>query len=151
MNSECIKYSTRPNLHKITELELLNIIKKYDPNWNNNVKDNELHHKYTRDDMVSKIFKLWSDNILQDNNLNPIECLICWDELTNGNNITFECGHKFHSYCIVKNLLIFSTDTYINKINDNEIEKFKIEYCCPQCKKSIDSIEFTKDNILLNE
>jgi len=142
MTTECIKYSTRPNLHKLTEIELLKIIKEYEPNWDNNDK---LQLKYTRDDMVAKVFKLWSDYGLKDNNSNSIECLICWDELTNGNNMTFECGHKFHSYCIVKSLLIYSTDTYINKFNDKEINNFKIEYCCPQCKKIIDSIKFIKE------
>jgi hypothetical protein len=137
MDALYIKQSTRPNLYKLTESELLNIINCYEPEWMNN--------KYTRDDMVAKIFKLWSEHILIDHNSNPIECLVCWDYLTNGNNMTFECGHKFHSSCIVKSLLIHSTETYINKINDKEInENFMIEYCCPQCKNCIDKIQFIK-------
>lgn len=139
MNELCIKQSTRPNLHKLSELELLKIINNYEPEW---IKMNDT---YTRDDMVAKVFKLWSEYMLIDNNSNPIECLICWDNLTNGNNMTFECGHKFHSSCIVKSLLIHSTDTYINKMNDKDIQgNFMIEYCCPQCKKCIDNIEFAK-------
>lgn len=138
MDINCIKQSTRPNLHKLTEENLLEIIKNYDLEWVKNTNA-------SRDDMVVKIFKLWSEYELKDNKLNPIECLICWDILTNGNNMSFECGHKFHSNCIVKSLLVFSTDTYINKMNDNEIiGNFKIEYCCPQCKKSIENIEFSK-------
>ncbi len=144
MDKNCIKYSTRPNLHKLSESELLDIIKEYEPNWICN-NDNK-HNENLRDKMAAKVINLWSEHILQDNNLNPIECLICWDNLTNGNNMTFECGHKFHSYCIVKSLLIFSTDTYIEKTNDKEIETFKIEYCCPQCKRTIDSINFDKNN-----
>lgn len=137
MDAECIKKSTRPNLHKLTEVDLLKIINYYEPEW--------VDEKYNRDDMVAKIFKLWSEFILIDDNSNPIECLVCWDLLTNGNNMTFECGHKFHSSCIVKSLLIHSTDSYINKMSDKEIQgKFMIEYCCPQCKNCIDSIQFTK-------
>ena len=137
MDALYIKQSTRPNLYKLTESELLNIINYYEPEWMNN--------KYTRDDMVAKIFKLWSEYVLIDHNSNPIECLICWDYLTNGNNMTFECGHKFHSSCIVKSLLIHSTETYINKMNNEEIkENFMVEYCCPQCKNCIDKIQFIK-------
>ena len=40
-------------------------------------------------------------NSINTNN-NENECLICWDALTNGNNMTFECGHKFHSKCIFR-------------------------------------------------
>jgi hypothetical protein len=140
MDTQCIKQSTRPNLHKLTEVDLLKIINYYEPEW--------INDKYTRDDMVLKIFKLWSEYVIIDNNSNPIECLICWDLLTNGNNMTFECGHKFHSSCIVKSMLIHSTDSYINKMNDDEIQgNFMIEYCCPQCKKCIDKIHFTKLHI----
>ena len=139
MNFGCIKQSIRQNLHKISESTLLDIINYYDKSWYD-------INNHTRDDMVSKVFELWTNYELVDYNSKPIECLVCWNILTNGNNMTFECGHKFHSSCIVKSLLIYSTDTYINKMVDKEIGgKFKIEYSCPQCKKSIDSIEFDKN------
>ena len=138
MNASYINQSTRPNLYKLTEIELLDIINYHEPEW---IKNN----RYTRDDMVSKIFKLWSEHVLIDHNTNPIECLICWDYLTNGNNMTFECGHKFHSSCIVKSLLIYSTKTYIDKMNDEEIKNnFTVEYYCPQCRNYIDKIDFIK-------
>ena len=140
MNAQCIKQLTRPNLHKITETTLLEIINNYNETW---FKDN---NNVTRDDMVAKVFDLWSNYELVDTNSKSIECLICWDVLTNGNNMTFECGHKFHSSCVVKSLLIHSTDTYINKMADKEIkDKFKVEYSCPQCKKLLDWVEFDKN------
>ena len=139
-NKNCVKCFTRPNLSQYSDLELLDIINEYEPEFESNTE-------YFREHLIAKIFSLWSSYVLEDNNSQPIECLICWDNLTNGNNMSFECGHKFHSSCIVKNLLIFSTDTYITKMGDKEIENFNIEFLCPQCKKSIDSIEFTKDNI----
>ena len=140
MNALCIKQSTRPNLHKLSESNLIDIINEYEPKW---ICDKKKHENF-RDELVAKVFNLWSEYELKDNNSNSIECLICWDKLTNGNNMTFDCGHKFHSNCIIKSLLCFSTDTYIDKINNKEIEKFKIEYCCPQCKRPIDSIDFDK-------
>jgi hypothetical protein len=141
MNTNCIKYITRPNLYKLNEDQLLDIIYKYEPEWN-------IKKEYSRgrDDMVVKVFDLWSNYELEGIDSKPIECLICWDALTNGNNITFECGHKFHSKCIVKSLLIFSTDTYINYLDDKEKNSVDIEYCCPQCKKSIELIKFSKNN-----
>lgn len=78
-----IKKINRPNLHKLNEIDLINIINLYDKLWHNKNK--------TRDDMVTKIFELWSNHEIIDSNSNKIECLICYDNLTNGNNITFEC------------------------------------------------------------
>jgi len=125
MNTIYINKSTRPNLYKLTEIELFDIINYHDPEW-------IINNKYTLYDMVIKIFKLWSEYVLIYDNLNPIECLVCWDYLINGNNMTFECGYKFHSSCIVKSLLINSTKTYIDKMNDEEIKNnFTVEYCCP--------------------
>lgn len=141
MNFMCIKQSTRPNLHKISESVLLEIINYYDKTWYISNDNSQ-----TRDDMVAKVFDLWANYELVDTNSKPIECLICWDVLTNGNNMTFECGHKFHSSCMVKSLMIHSTDTYINKMGNKDIEgKFKVEYSCPQCKKLIDCVEFDKN------
>ena len=136
-----IKQNTRPNLHKISEKELIDIIKDNDNNWDK-LKNLE---KITRTELVDKIFELWSDNVLNDYLKKPIECLICCDSLTNGNNLTFECGHKFHSLCVIKHMLIFSTDSYQNYLNDKEVTTKKIEYCCPQCKRSIDFVQFDKN------
>ena len=138
MDSNFIRLNTRPNVYKLSEQELLEIIIKLEPRWDN------IEQIHTRTDMVDKIFQLWADHELTNHDNIPITCLICWDKLTNGNNLTFECGHKFHSTCIVKNVLIFSTDTYINYINDNEKKTSKIDFTCPQCKKSIDFVEFNK-------
>jgi hypothetical protein len=136
-----IKQNTRPNLHKLSEKELIEIIKTNDNSW----KKLEEPDKITRTELVDKIFQLWSDCELIDNLGKSIECLICCDPLTNGNNLTFECGHKFHSLCVCKHLLVFSTDSYQNYLDDKEKQSVKIDYCCPQCKKSIDFVEFNKN------
>ena len=136
-----IKQNTRPNLHKLSEKELINVIKN---NYNSWEKIENLENM-PRTKLVDKIFELWSDDELNDHSNKPIECLICSDPLTNGNNLTFECGHKFHSGCVIKHILVFSIDSYQNYLNDNEKNSIKIEYCCPQCKKSIDYVEFNKN------
>lgn len=34
-----------------------------------------------------------------------LECVICFDEIGTKNNITTECGHKFHATCLMKNVM----------------------------------------------
>jgi hypothetical protein len=136
-----IKHNTRPNLYKLSQKELIDILENYDGDY----KQLENSEKFTRTQLVDKIFQLWSESELYDHLNKPIDCLICCESLTNGNNLTFECGHKFHSLCVIKHLLVFSTDSYQNYINDEEQKSIKIEYCCPQCKKSIESVQFDKN------
>ena len=136
-----INQTTRPNLHKLTEKELLNIILEYD----NKILEKNNQKTFSRTELVDTIFELWANYELVDHLDKSIECLICCDPLTNGNNLTFECGHKFHSNCIIKHALVFSTYSYQNYINNKEITSTKIEYCCPQCKKTIDFVDFCKE------
>ena len=138
-----IEQSTRPNLHKLTEEELTNIIISY--NFTALDEYKTITKKPSRTELVDKIFELWSNHELVDHFDKSIECLICYDHLTNGNNLTFECGHKFHSRCVIKHLLVFSTDSYKNYLEDKEKNSIKIEYCCSICKKSIDCVEFNKN------
>lgn len=129
----------RPNLHNLTEKELLKIIEERELDWYN--------CKYTRNDMVDKIFSLWSQEEIKNKNDNkPIECLICWDNLTNGNNLSFECGHKFHSNCIIKSIMISSIDKYIEFTNDIDKSTTNINFCCPQCNKIINICSYNKNN-----
>ena len=130
INSIC--KTKRPNVRDFTEDDLKTIIIHWDNKWLNSLET------ITRTKLVDKVFDLWSKYQLDE------ECLVCCDNLTNGDNLTFECGHKFHSSCVIKHLLFFSTDSYIDFINDKEKNSTKIEYCCPQCKKSIDFVEFNK-------
>jgi len=37
-------------------------------------------------------------------NCEPIECPICYDTIGVTNNITTECGHKFHASCLMANI-----------------------------------------------
>lgn len=138
MNYDCIKNITRPNLYLLSEKHLLEIINKYDDLWYNKSQ--------SRNDMIEKIFNLWSKyNIIDDNGF-EIECLICWEKLTNGDNMTFTCGHKFHSKCIIKSILISSIDCSINFIKDNEKKEINVDYNCPQCKNNIETVNFNKNS-----
>lgn len=138
MNFECIKNINRPNLHLLTEDNLLEIINEWDKLWYNKSK--------SRNDMVEKIFNLWSEYNIIDSKGLEIDCLICWDKITNGDNMTFTCGHKFHSKCIIKSILIRSIDCSINFIKDDEKNEMDIDYNCPQCKNKIESVNFNKNS-----
>lgn len=138
MDPNCICNSTRPNLHKLSETDLREIIYQWDSQW--------LKEPRNRDELVSKIFELWANKELVGIDSKPLECLICCDILTNGNNMTFECGHKFHSICIVKHLLVFTSSSYKDFLEDKEKNNMNLDYNCPQCKKQIDSIYFGKND-----
>ena len=136
MNKACIKYNTRPNVHKLTEQELTTIIMEYDSDW--------ISLNKTRNQLVEKIFELWSGHPILDYANNPIDCLICLDVLTSGNNMTFECGHKFHSSCICKSILVRSGDKYKQELEDKEKDKIQLDFNCPQCNMSIDKYIINK-------
>jgi hypothetical protein len=58
---------------------------------------------------------------------NTINCGICWNELTNRNVCTTECGHSFCLSCIMKNI------NYNNS--------------CPYCRTELYGVEKKDDNI----
>jgi hypothetical protein len=67
MNPNWIKSNTRPNIDELDEMELLDIIMKYDGSWYN--------LKHTRLDMVNKVLQLWKEYALynyNDKSLEPI-------------------------------------------------------------------------------
>ena len=136
---DCIKGLSRPNLSEFTDEELYKIISDNSKSIES-IKSLKIFEQYSREEMVRIIFSMWSAYELVDID----ECKICWDNLTNGNNMTFECGHKFHSTCIIKSLLFHSTSVYSDYLDDKEKDSVSIDFNCPQCKKHIDSVKFTK-------
>jgi len=136
---------TRPNLHNLTEKQLLEIISQREQFWIHSFGQNHNQSQPSRNNMVDKIFSLWSQENLSDTNGDSIGCLICWDPLTNGNNLTLECGHKFHSMCLIKSVMISSVDKYIEFSNDSDKSKVDIQYNCPQCKNLIETCSYEKE------
>ena len=138
----CIKSPFRPNLSIHKDNILFQIIMEHDEQW--------LTPDKTRAEMVDKIFELWSKyEILDDENKN-VECLICNNNLTNGDNTTFTCGHKFHSSCIIQSLIIRSTDKIINIINKEDDNKQSISYKCAQCNNIIYDYPVNKSTFIHN-
>lgn len=142
-----INSNTRPDTSKLSDKELIQIITNNEPKWlNSNIDSSRL-------ELIEKVFELWSNIELVDINGNNIECLICYDNLTQGNNLTLCCGHKFHSNCLIKNVVYKTSYTYDNCLTDTESNSNKIiiDCVCPQCNTSIEKFNFDKPQIKKNE
>lgn len=135
-----IHSNTRPDTSKLSDEELIQIIIQNEPDW---FRDN---NSKTRLELIEKVFELWSNSELTDSNDNFIECLICYDNLTQGNNLTLCCGHKFHSNCLIKNVVYKTSYIYDICLTDhtNNSNKIVIECACPQCNIVIDKYNFFK-------
>ncbi len=133
-----LQTNTRPSVDKLTTEELAKIIVHFEPDFDTT--------NLSRIDFVKKIFDLWNNQELFDSNSNNIECLICYDNLTQGNNLTLCCGHKFHSTCLIKTAVYKTAYTFDVCIGDteNNTNKIIIDCQCPQCNTSIDQFTFFK-------
>lgn len=117
--------------------QLNNIIREKDPDW----IDKE------RKICLEKIRELWNDIELTDKNKNILECLICCDSLTNNNNLTLECGHKFHSKCLIQSIIIKDSTIFCKNLKDSkekEIDDIELKHICPQCNNLIYNYKFSK-------
>jgi hypothetical protein len=138
-----IHSNTRPDTSNLSDKELKQIIILIKPDW---FGDNQ---NKSRLELIEKVFELWSNMELTDSNDNTIECLICYDNLTQGNNLTLCCGHKFHSNCLIKNVVFRTAYKYDICLTDpdNNSNKIVIECVCPQCNTTIDEYNFFKPNL----
>ncbi len=72
----------------------------------------------SRDLMISKVNEIWNNLILGP----EIDCPICLDSITNSNNMITNCGHYFHSTCMIKYIVMSKSNNQI---------------CCPKCRTNI--------------
>ncbi len=133
--------NTRPDTSKLSDDELKQIIIQNEPEYFTNNK--------SRLELIEKVFELWSNKEITDSNDNFIECLICYNNLTQGNNLTLCCGHKFHSNCLIKTIVYKTSYIYDICLSDptNNSNKIIIECVCPQCNTAIEKYNFFKPNI----
>jgi hypothetical protein len=109
----------KPNITEYKDEELIEIIKK-----NNESTDT---NNLPRDLMILKVKEIW-DNLI----LGPdVDCPICLENITNSDNMITNCGHYFHSSCMIK---------YIVKSKSNNL------ICCPKCRTNIYSEDVTTIN-----
>ncbi len=138
-----INSNTRPDTSKLSDEELIQIIIQNNPEYLTTNNDK------SRLKLIEKVFELWSCKEITDSNDNFIECLICYDNLTQGNNLTLCCGHKFHSNCLIKTIVYKTAYIYDICLTDssNNSNKIIIECVCPQCNTVIEKYNFFKPNI----
>ena len=119
-------YNTKikPNITGLTDEELIKIIKK----------DNELAdtNNFSRKLMISKVNYIWGNLVLDI----ELDCPICLENITNADNMITNCGHYFHSSCMIK---------YIVKSKSNNL------ICCPKCRTNIYSEDDVNTNNINNE
>lgn len=135
----CIKKRWRPDLSVATDGELEQILLEHDADWFTPEK--------TRNENINRIFELWAEQEIQDQLNNPINCTICYENLSNGNNMTFPCGHQFHSLCVIRAVSIRCSEKCITKLNDKDAPNIELDYFCAQCNVKMDSYSIDKSTI----
>ncbi len=137
-----LENNRRPDPSNLTDEDLYNVINHYDKDW---LTNNPNHERYQ---VIEHIFYLWSNHNLLDKYHEPIDCLICYDKLSQGNNLSFECGHQFHSDCIIKFIIIKTSEKSIRDFADDKISDIKLNFNCPQCCNLICSHEINKSKFV---
>jgi len=129
MNYQDFFYSkVKPNINNYTKEELLNIIENFKKSNDSNYKIDEDEGK-TKEELVNLTNDIW-DNL----SYGPdVLCPICLELVINKDNLRTNCGHYFHSSCMIK---------YIVKV------KYDENITCPQCRTIIynDSNQNTTNN-----
>ena len=139
-----LNYIRRPDISSYSNEHLFQIICNYDKGWTiTNVNP-------TRIQMVEKIFSLWAEHELLDIDFKPISCLICDDALVQGNHMTFECGHQFHCSCIIKFILVKTSEKSIRDYSNDKINTLKLDFNCPQCNTNISTHLIDKSCFVLD-
>jgi hypothetical protein len=98
--------------------------------------------------MIKKIFELWSEQEILDQTNLPIMCTICYENITNGDNMTYPCGHQTHSTCAMRGILVRSADMFASGLNNKEKQQIDLDCLCVQCNIQIVSHVVDKQNII---
>ncbi len=142
MNS-LIQNIKRPDVSSLSDDQLFEIIKTY-------CKDS-FDKKTERIKMIEKIFSIWSNCDLLDKSNQSIDCLICYEPLTQGDNMTVKCGHQFHSTCISKFVLVNISEKAIQGYLGKDGASVSLDFSCPQCNTPISTHSFAKSDIILEQ
>ena len=143
IGTDCIYERERPDLSGVSDSELMQILIAHDSEW---ININRLH-----DDMIKRIFKIWAEQEILDHTNNPITCTICYDTLTNGDNMTYPCGHQFHSTCAMRGILIRCAEKFTSGLNNKDSPQIELDCLCAQCNVKIDSYSVNKQDIIKYE
>ena len=133
---DCIYKRERPDLSIASDGDLEQILLEHDSEWFTPEK--------TRAENIKRIFEIWAEQEILDQTNNPITCTICYENITNGDNMTLPCGHQTHSTCMLKGVLIRCADIFASGLKDKDIPQIELNYTCTQCNVKIDSYSIDK-------
>jgi len=131
--------------------ELEQILLEYDADWVNPERTHGDMIERTRGDMIKRIFEIWAEQEILDKSNNPIICSICEDTLTNGDNMTYPCGHQLHSTCMSRYIIINCVEKFSSEINNKEKQQIEFDYKCPNCNVAFGSYTFQKQDIIKSD
>ena len=138
--TDCIYERERPNLSEVIDSALIQILLTHDYEW--------INPERTRVEMIKKIFEIWAEQEILDHTNNPITCTICYDTLTNGDNLTYPCGHQTHSTCAMKGILVRCAEKFASGLNNKEKQQIDLDCLCVQCNIQIVSYSVDKQDII---
>jgi hypothetical protein len=84
--------------------------------------------------IIENINELWKKFPLLNNEGDMIECMICLHNITNSDNIIFECEHITHSSCFLNYLFLNLKNI---KSNESSKENLLKLFRCPKCRNYV--------------
>lgn len=114
----------KPDITKFSDTELVNICLKSNEITQTNTQIKDMQ----REDLIKQVNMIWNNLCIGPD----IDCPICLEVITNQDNMITNCGHYFHSSCMIKYIVK-------TKLNNNCIG-------CPKCRTNI-YIEESNQNI----
>ena len=139
IGTNCIFKRDRPDLSEVKTSDLEQILLTHDYEW--------INPERTRVEMIHRIFELWSEKEILDQTNKPIICAICTDTLTNGDNMTYTCGHQMHSGCMSRYIIINCVEKFSSGMKNNDVKELEFDYKCPNCRVIFGSYVFKKEEL----
>ena len=142
---QILTYRTKPDLSKYTLDDLKLFLQKI-----NKTNDSDRDENTNRNYLEDKIIQMWNSNPILDDNTNEIvECMFCFNPITNSDFITIKCNHQSHSSCFFKYLYVnFNEINSKNNNSDNNEIKINNLFRCPVCRNNLtDNVDLFNDNV----
>jgi len=125
--NDILKNKIKPNLtnYSIDELKIMIFNYFQNSNPNDNLENIENKNKFELDEII---IKLWNNYPISNNNSDIINCVVCFNPITNSDNLLMRCNHQIHSSCFFNYLFTNLTN---NNFNSNTLSNL---FRCPECR-----------------
>lgn len=113
----------KPNLSNFSKEELINLLS------GNSVCLDDKFEDLNKEELEKIIHKQWEEHLIYNDLSEPIECLFCYNYITNSDFMILKCSHYSHSTCFFNYLCT-------NLQHDNKIDlEIKLNlFRCPNCR-----------------